>query len=472
MKAGKTLLAIFVCALAGYGKFIQTSYAMSRPCVDIDADGYGTNVTNKCTWKELDCNDNEPLVNPGINEICYDGIDNNCNGKTDEFCPEKQDVQLRLLFKGTYNSGNQEEIDYLANNYDTYVLVESGNTRVKKIIDANKRSVKLNILFYAKAGGVHGPETRPPNGQSYWQNVVNNRLLWNGVNGNLVKNTEFGWYYVDIISNGNLPKWMDILGTYIADSANPSLYNGIFLDNSLEILPEFFSEIPKNYANEQYYLSIDSLVDYLKHRFASWLVTPNGYAGYVTDGHDGLSLLDGAQDALEGLCFEGAAYKVSGKWWTPERYAQQLAKYYEATTLGNNIIWMDYFDKSDSVRRVMSFASYLLVANKNAIWYPAPTNLSSSSTNVVKAPEMNFIFSKALGKYYSIAPNIYRRDFERAIVIVNYSDTTYKFVGDQNTVVQMSFGVMDSFPAPNNFSIVQIASPVAVDQHSAIILIK
>ncbi|GBD04377.1 hypothetical protein HRbin19_01690 [bacterium HR19] len=34
--------------------------------------------------KPLDCNDNNPLVNPGSFELCGDGIDNNCNGQTDE----------------------------------------------------------------------------------------------------------------------------------------------------------------------------------------------------------------------------------------------------------------------------------------------------------------------------------------------------------------------------------------------------
>jgi len=40
-------------------------------CVDNDGDGYST-----CTG---DCNDNNANINPGKNELCSDGIDNNCN---------------------------------------------------------------------------------------------------------------------------------------------------------------------------------------------------------------------------------------------------------------------------------------------------------------------------------------------------------------------------------------------------------
>ena len=47
-------------------------------CIDADGDGYGSN----CLLGTETCDD-DPLVNPGINEIC-DGVDNNCNSNVDE----------------------------------------------------------------------------------------------------------------------------------------------------------------------------------------------------------------------------------------------------------------------------------------------------------------------------------------------------------------------------------------------------
>ena len=44
---------------------------------DKDRDGYNQN---------MDCNDNNALINPGVSEVCDDKIDNNCNSKIDENC--------------------------------------------------------------------------------------------------------------------------------------------------------------------------------------------------------------------------------------------------------------------------------------------------------------------------------------------------------------------------------------------------
>lgn len=70
--------------------FCQTLY------IDNDGDGYTNGTVVNCTGSipvgftlvslGSDCMDNNPAVNPGAIEICYDGLDNDCNGIIDDTC--------------------------------------------------------------------------------------------------------------------------------------------------------------------------------------------------------------------------------------------------------------------------------------------------------------------------------------------------------------------------------------------------
>jgi hypothetical protein len=67
-------------------------------CIDGDHDGYGDGVG--CLG--ADCNDAEPAVNPGADEICEDGVDNDCYGGDEECLPRCGDGWLSLgVVRGT-----------------------------------------------------------------------------------------------------------------------------------------------------------------------------------------------------------------------------------------------------------------------------------------------------------------------------------------------------------------------------------
>jgi hypothetical protein len=52
--------------------------------VDCDDDGFAP--------ADGDCDDFDPDVNPDADEVCGDGVDNNCDGFVDEGCDEGHDL--------------------------------------------------------------------------------------------------------------------------------------------------------------------------------------------------------------------------------------------------------------------------------------------------------------------------------------------------------------------------------------------
>jgi hypothetical protein len=62
------------------------SYEISLPCPDLDGDGYGDPGSSVCTYSESDCDDSNPAVNPGAEEVCENEIDDDCDGEIDEGC--------------------------------------------------------------------------------------------------------------------------------------------------------------------------------------------------------------------------------------------------------------------------------------------------------------------------------------------------------------------------------------------------
>ena len=60
-----------------YANTMNTILINMGGLADADADGY---------FGDMDCDDNDPYVNPGMEEICNDFMDNNCNGQLDEGC--------------------------------------------------------------------------------------------------------------------------------------------------------------------------------------------------------------------------------------------------------------------------------------------------------------------------------------------------------------------------------------------------
>ncbi|MBT4174107.1 hypothetical protein HOE07_00340, partial [archaeon] len=73
-------LVILLCLVMAGFYLSSEPYTAPEACTDFDLDGY-------CI--DMDCDDEDPSINPATSEVCDDGIDNNCDGYIDENCIEE-----------------------------------------------------------------------------------------------------------------------------------------------------------------------------------------------------------------------------------------------------------------------------------------------------------------------------------------------------------------------------------------------
>jgi len=83
-----SMVAIALLLFALAGPVVYDYYEeQTNQCVDEDLDGFGISEIIDCTYSfQEDCDDLDPNVNPGVLELCYDGIDNDCDTFIDEDC--------------------------------------------------------------------------------------------------------------------------------------------------------------------------------------------------------------------------------------------------------------------------------------------------------------------------------------------------------------------------------------------------
>lgn len=121
---------------------------------DYDVDGFGdpNTIIENCIQPpgyisdKTDCNDNNPEVNPGMIEICGNGIDDNCNGQIDEACDIS--LQLHLFIEGFYRGSGMMIPSINANSFpticDTIVVELTASTSPFAIVYSSSVSLQTN----------------------------------------------------------------------------------------------------------------------------------------------------------------------------------------------------------------------------------------------------------------------------------------------------------------------------------------
>ena len=168
-----------------YSQEISYTVPMAQNDPDTDQDGY--------TTAQGDCNDSDPAVHPGAEEICGDGIDQNCSG-ADFACPDDHSL-VRDAETGVLSGAFEIGSDPVASS-GQYVYVPNGvGTRFDGPDETHKITYTFNLLeegTYRIKGTVYAANGSD---DSFWVKVNDNPAggyLWD-----VLQNTGYLQDYVN-----------------------------------------------------------------------------------------------------------------------------------------------------------------------------------------------------------------------------------------------------------------------------------
>jgi len=119
-------------------------------CVDSDLDGFNTTaehpscVGGTCCGEiwDVDCDDSSALINPGLEEICGDGLDNDCDIYTEDICPNGEENTEPNLGGCTITEGgvywadcNGEPVNTVNEGDSVYLIVATDRCSADSLVD-------------------------------------------------------------------------------------------------------------------------------------------------------------------------------------------------------------------------------------------------------------------------------------------------------------------------------------------------
>lgn len=265
---------------------------------------------------------------------------------------------------------------------------------------------------------------------SKWTTYVNPQNTWFWLNaGARIHNTDWDWYMMDIRQLG-AGTWSDYWRTQVLAEMRTNAADGVFADSFDPLIGGFGAPLPAEMdypgALTGLYPPLNAWAQAILDKFAS---TPEHFMFVPNYG----ALVTGWNTVLDLTRCDGCMVEGFGDWGTPPLYGEfgdwqlQMNRCLQISRAGKGIIAQHYLSASTAVdERMFVLGMYLLIKGDHTMvnmmaadsleWYPEyAINLGTDATAL--PANVDSYVSAGWG-------GLYRRDFQRGVVVVNPTGST------------------------------------------------
>ena len=312
---------------------------------------------------------------------------------------------VRTEFDGDF-SNTPDQVNFVVNFHDFQVT----GMGASKIAALHAATPSAEIYWYQKVAGAKSTDPRWSQTQS---------LLWYGPSGQPVRQSENGWYWIDIITPSKRAAWIPILIADIQDQLALG-YDAVYLDDVAVIDPSLITEYPSNYTSAAYYAALGNVLAAVRAALPGHKILINSYTGGAAPGQRGMELLS----SCDGMSFEAFSMKASSKFMDRTRWLQQTHDFESTIAQGKSALAIDYMTSTDMQRRMWSLASYLIANGDLAYHRIGGTDIDSS---LQQYPEDSLVIGTALGDPIERSDDLVMRSYSKATVVANPDSATITY---------------------------------------------
>ncbi len=377
--------------------------------------------------------------------------------------PDGGMINIGLSIQSTNAIPSSQLIELINNEYE-YVVTSILDTQIRDLVKDPK------LFLYRSIQG-----TWTDFNQFNWTWINQHENMFCHHNGNRIKTIYDSWLMnasdlVDPNRSDAMEHWINYYAITASQQIYTYGYDGIFIDSASHYLNPYEVDniMPDDYDENEWYNGKTEGLIYIKNQLQNKTVFFNGLHG-EHGAENSLNNTDGGMWETFSYDHKGN-YKGKTSWLT----TIELVKNHNHNKL-ISIVSKKKGMISDISSRMFIVSSYFLVWSENVMINLVDFNIDDNG-EFVYFPEYRIDLGNPLGNYTVLDGEIYMREFEKGIVLVNPNEDnsqTYQLDGSYQKIIPIGGGkITEDGKWEGSLNYETVSGEITLSPTSGIILLK